>query len=400
MVQIDIPARRLYAFGGTFTPADTAVLAVMGLLATFSVFLFTALYGRLWCGYACPQTVFLEEWVRPLERWIEGERATRMARDRGHHGVEWYTRRGLKWAAFLALSVAVALALVSWFAGAHATWTLSAGGWANGFVAVLAGLLFLDLAWFREQLCNLVCPYARFQGVLCDNDSLVVAYDPATGEPRFRPRGGMARAVVAASEEGRPGACIDCRRCVAVCPQGIDIREGFQLECVMCARCVDACTDVMQRRGLPTLVRYASLSGARRSVRPRTVAYGLLVAALTAVLGALIATRHSADGIITRAPGTFYTVDADGGVRNTYILRLSSRRPDPTTWTVDVEGMPPGADWIAPDITLEPSASAQVPVVVRLPSATQSERILPLRVVVRTGTDVLALDATFLTPGS
>ncbi len=381
-VQIDVPARRLYAFGAIFTPTDTVLLVLMGLFAAFFLFLFTAVYGRLWCGFACPQTVVLEEWVRPVEAYIEGERGVRMARDKGRWTLDKAGRKLLKFTFFGVLSGGFAMTFVSWFAGATVLWTGRGGVGYYGLVAFLSVLSFLDLAWFREQFCNYLCPYARLQGVLCDDHSLVVAYDAARGEPR-----------------SGVGACIDCNKCVAVCPQGIDIRNGFQLECITCARCVDACQIVMDKRGQVNLVGYTTQSGRRDVVRPRTVAYTALLGVVGIAFVAALATHDEIDGNVRRSPGSTYTLDADGWVRNTYLVRVTSHDEEPHTWSVKVDGLPGGAQVIVAQLTLAGEETATVPLVVRVPAAELVARSLPVDVVLTSGDDTLSLAATFLSEG-
>ncbi|MDQ8155447.1 MAG: cytochrome c oxidase accessory protein CcoG [Gemmatimonadota bacterium] len=380
--QIDIEGRRLYALGGVFTPTDTILLVLMGLFTAFGLFLFTAIYGRLWCGYACPQTVFLEEWVRPIELWLEGERGVRMARDKGPWTFDKTWRKLAKWTAFLAISIVVSMSFVSWFAGARALWTGAAEGWYYWVTAFFTALMFWDLAWFREQFCNFLCPYARFQGVLCDDASLVVSYDAARGEPR-----------------GTEGACIDCKKCVAVCPQGIDIRTGFQLECISCARCVDACQIVMDKKGQPNLITYNTLSGEQRIVRPRTVAYTTLLTVIAVGFFTVLFTRPTVDGLVSRTPGSTYTVDADGYIRNTYLLRLTSHQNEARTWAVKIDGLPADAQVIVPPITLDGAATTTVPLVVRVPAAELTAQSVPMQVVVDSGNGTLSMKATFLSAG-
>lgn len=379
-VQFDIGARRAFILGEVFTPRDTIFLVIAGLFGAFSLFFFTALYGRLWCGYACPQTVFLEEWVRPVERFFEGDRGQRMARDRKGWSLDRAARKGAKLVVFVLMSAVVAMTFVSWFAGARTLWGGGAGLATYGVVAVLGGILFFDFAWFREQFCNYLCPYARFQGALADDGSLVVAYQVELGEPR----------------KGT-GACIACEKCVAVCPQGIDIREGFQLECTTCARCVDACQGVMEKQGHPeSLIIYKPLVQ-RPAVRPRTVAYGSLLTGLAVALVVLLVQRDNLDATVARAPGTLYTVDADGWVRNTFFLRLSNNSMDPVD--VSVASTMADAELLVPPLHLAATESGMTPVVVRLPPAAQRARTLPLELVVSAGGTTLEVETTFKTGG-
>ena len=314
IVQFDLVARRLYAFGAVFTPRDTFFLVLIGLIAAFGLFFFTSLYGRIWCGYACPQSFFLEEWIRPVERLIEGSRGKRMQRDRGPWTFDKAWRKGLKWTLFLAAAGVVASTFTTWFTGGMAYWTGAAPMGAYSFAGAMALFLYADFAWFREQACNYLCPYARFQGALTDDHSLVVSYDFGQGEPR--------------GKKGKvEGDCIDCKKCVTVCPQGIDIRQGFQLECITCGRCVDACHGVMDRFGQASLIRYTTQAAEEgrqaKALRPRTLAYSAILAVLITTFVVGLATRTPLQAHLQRLPGTLYQIDEDGWTRNTYLLQLA-----------------------------------------------------------------------------
>jgi cytochrome c oxidase accessory protein FixG len=388
----DLPGRRLYAFGATFTASDTLLLLIILLFLAFSLFFFTALFGRLWCGYACPQTVLLDAWVHPVERWIEGERTTRVRRDMGGWTWDRAWRKAAKWSLFALAAFVVSMSFMSFFTPARELWTLSAGGTSYALVAFFTGVWFVDFTWFREQFCNYLCPYARFQSVMVDDNTLTISYEPARGEPR----GGKT-----AKTEGR---CIECNKCVVVCPTGIDIRDGFQLECIGCARCIDACTDVMGRFGHESLIRYgnlARLEGRRtRMLRPRTVAYAALLTGLTAGLLALLSTRVPFDAAVARAPGSTYTVDDDGWVRNTYLLRISNNLPgEPVAFTIGVEGLD-GAQVTSPALELAATEGRLVPVVVRLPGERATSRSLPVRMRINsTRAGERVLQTTFMTAG-
>ncbi len=398
LLLVDLPLRRLFFLGEVYTPEDAIFVVLIGLFTAFSMFFLTALYGRLWCGYACPQTVFLEEWIRPLETLIEGERGAAMARDRGPWTLERASRKLLKWFAFAAVSVVVALAFQSYFSGAWALWTGTASTAAYAMVGVWSATMFLDFAWFREQFCNYLCPYARFQGALTDDESLVISYKRSTGEPR---RVAAQRIDRVSLHEASTGACINCKKCVAACPQGIDIREGFQLECIACGRCIDACENVMEKFHRPGLIAYTTTAAEQglqtRFLRPRTVAYAALLTVIAGAFVVLAAGRQEIDASVVRAPGTLYTVDPDGSVRNTYLLRVtntdSSRRAE---YRVAVDGLD-GAEVIVPPLSVEPAASVTVPVVVRLPGGRHSARTTPLEVVVATEESRVVLKATFKT---
>jgi len=393
-LRIDIPARQVFAFGGIYTPSDTIVLLIILLSLAFTLFFFTSLIGRVWCGYACPQTVFLETWIRPIEKWIEGDRSQRLHRARKGLSVDLVWRKALKWTAFAAVSVVVSMAFVSYFAGARELWTGYAGGFAYGTVAFFSAVFFLDFAWFREQFCNYLCPYARLQGALTDDETIQVTYFPDRGEPR----GGK--------DAAQAGRCIDCDKCVVVCPAGIDIRDGFQLECIACSRCVDACTGVMQRLGHRTLVGYSSVVEMRggkrpRLLRPRTLVYAALLVALAATGTTLVAARVPFEASVNRVPGSLFTVDADGSVRNTYLLKVTSNdpSPDPVRFEVTVEGLA-DAEVVYPVLMLRSQESRTVPLVIRVPSPVAAGPTVPIDVTVRSPGDAVSLAATFMTGAS
>jgi len=292
---IDVPDRRLYLVGQIFTDSDTIFLLLALWFLAFTLFFVTAVLGRIWCGYACPQTVFLETWIRPVELWIEGDRSRRKRRDAMGLSLDLVWRKIAKWTVFLAISLLLAMALMSPFAGARELWTGHAGPVEYTLVAIVTAAWFWDFTWFREQFCNYLCPYARFQSALTDDETLLVAYDEARGEPRaYGPE---------AAAEGR---CIECKKCVVVCPQGIDIRDGFQLECIQCARCIDACTEVMGNLDHPTLVHYGSIAEGEghkvRRWRPRTVVYAALLLGIVAVGTGLVIRRVPFEATVNRAP--------------------------------------------------------------------------------------------------
>jgi len=394
LLLIDIPARRVYLSGLVFTAADTIFLALLLFFAAFSLFFFTSIFGRIWCGYACPQTVFLETWIRPVELWIEGDRTIRKRRDAGGWTFDRIWRKAAKWTVFLAVSAFLAMAMVSLFAGARELWTGTASPAAYAFVAILTGAWYLDFVWFREQFCNYLCPYARFQSALTDEESLLISYDEERGEPREKGR--------AAALDGR---CIACQKCVVVCPQGIDIRDGFQLECIQCARCVDACTSVMEPLGHETLVRYSSLSAdegrKRRVLRPRTVVYGGLLTTLAAAGVVLLLGRIPFEATVNRVPGTLFTMDGDGFVRNTYMLKITDKDggPDTRTFEITLDGLP-DAEVITRPVTLPALGTTTVPLVVRMRPEADLDRTLFFDVLVRGERGELRVPATFNTGAS
>jgi cytochrome c oxidase accessory protein FixG len=390
LLLIDIPARRVFLFGSIFTASDTFFLLLLLLFLAFALFFFTSLWGRLWCGYACPQTVFLETWIRPLEIWIEGDRTQRKRRDRMGWTVDRIWRKVAKWGAFLAVSGLLAMAMVSLFVPARELWTLQSGPMAYSFVAIFTFLWYWDLTWFREQFCNFLCPYARFQSALTDEETLLIGYDPARGEPR----GGKG-----AAEDGR---CIACNKCVVVCPQGIDIRDGFQLECIQCARCIDACVSVMDKLGHRTLVEYTSMAQQEgktvRRIRPRTLIYGGLLGALVLFGAVLVVQRVPFEATVNRVPGSLFTVDPDGFVRNTYLVQITNNKPGdgPVPFEISVEGLE-DAEVVVQGTTLASTQTQVLPLVVRVPQDRAVERTTPMEVRVTSPDGEIHLATTFKT---
>lgn len=388
LLLIDIPARRVFLFGGNFTASDTFFFLLLMLFLAFSLFFFTALWGRIWCGYACPQTVFLETWIRPLEIWIEGDRTQRKRRD----GLGWtfdrVWRKGAKWLAFLGVSLLLGMAIVSLFVPARELWTLQAGPLAYAFVGIFTFLWYWDFTWFREQFCNFLCPYARFQSALTDDETLLIGYDPKRGEPR----GGKGAAA--------DGRCIACNKCVVVCPQGIDIRNGFQLECIQCARCIDACVSVMDKLGHRTLVEYTSLAESEGKVvrrwRPRTMIYGGLLASLVLFGGFLMVQRVPFEATVNRVPGSLFTVDPDGFVRNTYLLQITNNKPggEAVEYAVSVDGLD-GAEVLFRNVTLDSNETRTLPLIVRLPQEEGMKRTIPMEVKVVSADGELRVPTTF-----
>jgi cytochrome c oxidase accessory protein FixG len=394
LVRFDLPARRSYLFGQVFVASQGFDLVLIGLLAAFSLFFFTALAGRVWCGYMCPQSVTLEEWIRPIENLIEGDRAARMRRDQGPWTFDRLWRRALKYTLFAAVAVLLTMTIQSWFAGARELWTGRAGPVDYTMVGVLATGLFVDWVWFREQLCNFLCPYARFQGALTDAHSLTISYDRQRGEPRGKGK---------ASAEA--GHCIDCNKCVDVCPAGIDIRNGFQLECIACARCVDACETVMPKLGFPSLVRYSTVNADEgkktKLIRPRTLIYVAILAVVASGLGARIAYRQPMEVTVNRTPGSLFTVDADGGVRNTFLVHVTNNDPEQThLYVVSVHGLE-NAQMSASPLELAPLESKTVPLMIRVPGG-EADRTTPFTVKVSEvnggGKHQMERNATFKTP--
>jgi cytochrome c oxidase accessory protein FixG len=367
---LDLLTRELSLFGAVFRPTDGFLLMLLGLTIVITVFLVTALFGRVWCGWGCPQTVYLEHVFRPIERWLEGSPAQRHKLDaaRGLH-----VRRVIKWAIYVVLSFALSNVFLAYFVGVDrlALWVFGSPlQHVGGFTVVVgvAALMLFDFAYFREQTCIVACPYGRLQSVLLDRQSLIVGYNARRGEPRGKPKKHLP--VV-----GERGDCIDCSACVAVCPTGIDIRDGLQMECIGCAQCVDACDDVMARIGKPRhLIGYTSqdeLAGKpRRLLRPRTFVYPVLLVIASALLvwgaGGRATTRVS----VERSMGPSFVELPDGKVSSQARIKLENESDEPRSYAIDLSHAPDAA-LRAPQLTwqVRPRASMQIPLFVDVPRA-------------------------------
>jgi cytochrome c oxidase accessory protein FixG len=341
-VLFDLPARKFHIFGLVFFPQDFFLLAWLLIIAAVALFFFTTLGGRLWCGYACPQTVWTKAFVA-IERWCEGDRQQRMKLDRAPWTARKIVRRSGKQLLWLAFAAFTGLTFVGYFSSIRglvpSMATASLGGWETFWVLFYGFATYGNAGYMREQVCKYMCPYARFQGAMFDRNTLVISYDAARGEPRgSRSRSADAR------KQGL-GDCIDCTLCVQVCPTGIDIRQGLQLECIACAACIDACDGVMQRmRYAPGLIRYAtenSMGGRQtRILRPRTAVYGALLVALVAGFVVAVAGRQLVEVDVSRDRNSLYRQLDDGSIENVYTLRLINKDTRPHTLKLAISGLP------------------------------------------------------------
>jgi len=348
-VFLDVAERRFHLFGIILAAQDMWLLFFLITGLGFSLFFVTALLGRIWCGWACPHTVFLDHVFRRIERLIDGDAVSRRTLAAAPLSGEKMARRVLKHGLYLLVSATIAHLFLAYFVSLPAVWSMVSAApvehWsAFGFMTVFTGLLYFNFAWFREQLCIVICPYGRIQSALIDDNSLVIGYDTQRGEPRGKVH--AAGAGLPAESSAKTGDCVACNRCVHVCPTGIDIRQGLQLECVGCTACIDACDEVMTRLHRPTgLIRYDSQAGfsgrITRWLRPRTVLYGILLLVGASVATWALSTVRPANFGVTRITGAPYIVSADF-VRNQFFVRIVNKRNEPARFVLHLRRAPAG----------------------------------------------------------
>jgi cytochrome c oxidase accessory protein FixG len=376
-VLFDLGARKFYIFGLVLWPQDVVYLAVLLIIAALSLFLFTAVAGRLWCGYACPQTVYTEIFMW-IERQIEGDRMARMRLDEARWSPRKLALKSAKHAAWVALALWTGFTFVGYFTPITTLWAnvlaFFLGPWEAFWIAFYGFATWGNAGFMREQVCKYMCPYARFQSAMFDRDTLIIAYDRRRGEPR----GARNRSVdrVAAGL----GDCVDCGICVQVCPTGIDIRNGLQYECIGCSACIDACDQVMDRMKYPRrLIRYSSEAGVergdsarrilKRMLRPRTVLYGAILAAIVAGLFVTLIVRLPLKVDVIRDRATLVRETPDGLLENVYRLQVMNTRESARRYQVSVSGLP-GLQLSARQPLEVPAASSvTVPVSVRVDPA-------------------------------
>ncbi len=373
---IDIPARQLIVAGYTFLPTDTLLVAFGGISIFLTIMLSTALAGRVWCGWFCPQTVYMEFLFRPIDRLFEGTKGRGGAPRRSIIG----PLAILRYVIYLILAMALAHTFLSYFVGTDrlAYWIQSSPAKHPLAFLVMTGTtvaMLFDFLFFREQLCLIACPYGRFQSVMLDRRSLIVGYDTKRGEPR----GKLAKSKTTdggSSEQAQKGDCVDCKMCVAVCPTGIDIRNGLQMECINCTQCIDACDSVMDKIGKPRgLIRYSSqdgLDGKPSSIlRARTLMYPVLLAISFSAFLYVLSTKSSFDVTVIRGAGNPYTSIGIGRVQNSVKVRLVNRSDAPKVFQIAVS-TPDGVaiEVIEPEkLALEPGKSSVVAVSLQFASS-------------------------------
>lgn len=366
-VLFDLPARQFHVLGFTFWPQDLSMLAWVLIIAAFGLFAVTNLAGRVWCGYSCPQTVWTSMFMW-IEQKVEGSRNQRIKLDAAPWNLSKAGKKSVKFSLWLALAFYTGFTFVGYFTPIHELgydfYRLDVNPWAAVWVGIFTLLTFLNAGWMREQVCQYMCPYARFQSAMFDPDTLIISYDSHRGEPR-----GSRKRHEDPAERGL-GDCIDCQLCVQVCPTGIDIRDGLQYQCIGCALCIDACNSVMDKMGYPAgLIRYTtenSLDGKpSRIMRPRLIGYIVAVIVMTGLLGYKILDRDSLELSVLRDRQSLFVENNQGGIDNIYTIKVGNKTQQAHRYQLSVSA-PVDLQWLgAQEVEVLSGEVVELPVTLR-----------------------------------
>lgn len=374
-VLFDLGTRRFYIFGLVLYPQDFIYLTGLLVISALSLFLFTAVAGRLWCGYACPQTVYTEIFLW-IERKVEGDRSARMRLDAGPMSLRKLARKGSKHLLWLLVAGWTGFTFVAYFTPIRELGMeflqLNMSSWEVFWVIFYGFATYGNAGFMREQVCKYMCPYARFQSAMFDKDTLIVTYDDARGEPRG------ARSRKADPSALNLGACVDCSLCVQVCPTGIDIRKGLQYECIGCGACADVCDTVMDKMGYARgLVKYSTQNAVQKGwsraqtwrhvFRPRVVIYTLILTAVSVALLVSLALRTPLKVDVIRDRGVMARIVSGGMIENVYRLQIMNATESEQHYKISVNGLPGLAVASDGDVVVEAAQSRWVPVRVQLP---------------------------------
>ena len=374
-VLFDLEARRFYIFGLVLYPQDFIYLSGILVISAMSLFLFTAVAGRQWCGYACPQTVYTEIFLW-LEKLTEGDRSARLRLDASSMSVNKFTRKASKQVLWLALSLWTGFTFVGYFTPIKELGlsfiTAGMGPWETFWVFFYGLATYGNAGFMREQVCKYMCPYARFQSAMFDKDTLIVTYDEARGEPRGK------RSKKADPKTLKLGSCIDCTLCVQVCPTGIDIRKGLQYECISCAACIDACDTVMDKMSYPRgLIRYSTQNAVaqgwgkakllRRVFRPRVLVYSAILMVMTVALFTSLALRAPLKVDVVRDRASLARIVSGGKIENVYRLQVMNATESKQTYRITASGLPDLVLSSEGTISVNATESRWVPVTLQLP---------------------------------
>ena len=406
LLMMNIVERKFVVLGQIFWPQDMIIFAIAALVALTSIVIFTAAFGRVWCGWACPQTVMMEMVFRKIEYAIEGDAHQQRALNAAPWRGAKIAKKIFKHAIFYALSFLVGNVLLSYIIGWQQLYQIVTDPPAQHVVGlsfmIAFSLLFYGIfARFREQACTFICPYGRFQSVLLDENSIVVAYDHKRGEKRAPLKQSQ---KFGERRYAGLGDCVACNQCVAVCPTGIDIRDGTQMECVHCTACMDACDHVMNKVGSPLgLIRYASLNGIERGERlrvtPRLIGYCVVLVALVSLLAVMIFTRADVEATLLRAPGSMFQQMPDGHLSNLYTVRIINKTSREMTLVLRLESPAGSLQVMGGQLVVAPQKLLENSLLVELDSAGIKSGTTPIVVGVYVGDKkIQTLKTAFIGP--
>ncbi len=367
-ILFDLPARKFYLIGLTLWPQDFPFLAMLLMILAFSLFFFTALAGRLWCGFACPQTVWTEAFIW-MEQFTEGTRSQRMKLDKAPWSFTKLRKKGSKQLLWISFSMWTGFTFIGYFTPIRQLGvdivTLNVAGWTLFWGLFYGFATYGNAGYMREQVCKYMCPYARFQSAMFDKDTLIISYDEKRGEPR----GGRKRSVDA--KAAGLGDCIDCQLCVQVCPTGIDIREGLQYECIACAACIDACDSIMDKMNYPRgLVRFTTEHAIQhegtRVLRPRVYIYATLLLIMIAGLVTAMASRTPVILDVIRDRNSLYRELPENFIENIYTLKIINQSNDARVFSLSINGMQGAVlDGVGDSVPVEGGGVLSLPVRVK-----------------------------------
>lgn len=398
LILLNILERKLILFGLPFGPHDFHIFVIAMIIVIISIFFFTVVYGRIFCGWICPQTIFMEMVYRKIEYLIEGDANKQRALNKKEWNSEKIAKKTLKHTIFTLIAFSTGNIFLAYIIGVDELFKIMTDPPAQHItglsaMVIFSGVFYFIFAFFREQVCIMVCPYGRLQGVMLDENSVVISYDNLRGEPRGAQKKGV---------ENNLGDCIDCKQCVHVCPTGIDIRNGTQLECINCAACIDACDAIMDKVEKPRgLIRYASKNEIEKGIRslltPRSIGYTVVLLLLFVVLGFMMTTRSNFGLSILRTPGIMYQQYDSLHISNLYDFVLTNKTFDEIPTKLELKGVEGRIQVIGSDLIAKPQEVIEAKFMVIISEDSIKQLSTPINITIKAGGNEIAnIKTTFL----